>query len=173
MASQTLLPLQQLADEHDGTYTDGRFVTLNSIIEEERAELQVADCKVQVYHTLRKSARPSMSASFWRLQTVVPGRRKLWIRIYRRNARAMRWPWRKVIAGASGAQWRWECHGYRQCPGPRWLQQKNLCEALAASDASAVHMVPYQKRGTRLEMHLRGSRRTMRPWKINGWPLSG
>jgi len=156
MAPDVLLPLEQLAQEQHGTYTDGRFITLNSVIEEERVEIKVGDVMVYIHHTVRKSARPSMGASFWRIRTVIPGKRKLWVRLYRKNLNRTRWPWRRVFLSHPEKGVRWENRGYTRYPSAKWVNHPALQEGLRMTDAVSILIMPHGKLGTRIEMHLKG-----------------
>ena len=151
--------LEQLAYEHGGVYTDGRFPTLNSVIEEERADIKVAGVTVHLYHTHRQSLRPSMTASFWRFRAVIPGKRRLRLRLRRRVLGRHRWPWQRVLCINAEHGVRWELRGRTRLPHPAWAQHPAFTQALSQTIADSIFLKPHRLPGTVLEMHLRGTPR--------------
>ena len=147
--------LARLAQEQAGTYTDGRFITLNSVIEEERAEIRLADTLVYIHHTLRKSVRPSMGASFWRFRARVAGERPLRIRLVRKTIHQSKLPWHRVFWQFPEEALRWEQRGPSKIPSQNWTGHRAVQEALAKTAASQILIKPTPG-GTRVEMHIKG-----------------
>lgn len=151
--------LEELAQNHAGIYTDGRFVTLNAAIEEARAEILVAGSRVFIFHTVRQSVRPSMSASFWRIRSVVPSTQKIRLRLCRKTLGQHRWPWQQVFWVHAEEGIRWEFRGRRRVPNDLLLKQRVFQQALAQSAASSIFLKPHPTSGVVLEMHLKGQPR--------------